>query len=62
MKYKVLICFRDKDGNDKEESVSIPALTVRDAEHIRRVNEEAAIRKHGKANVISVTLHKIKEK
>ncbi len=59
MKYKVVIRYKDKDGNIKEESVIFTALSEHDAEVIRHFNQEIAEMKYGKAIVISVTLHKI---
>jgi hypothetical protein len=56
MKYKVVIRFKDKDGNIKEEFVLLSAQSARDAELQRHINEEVAIKRHGGANVISVEL------
>lgn len=61
MKFKVLIRVRDKDGNIKEKSKVLPALSKRDAIHLCAAHKEIAIRRHGKANVISVNLHEVQE-
>ena len=59
MNYKIVIGYKDEVGNINEESVTFTALSDHDAELIRHFNQEVAERKYGKANVISVTLHKV---
>lgn len=61
MKYRVVIAFKDKDGNTKEESVQLSAQNEQDAKVQCGINEEMAEKKYGKANVISVKLHEIEK-
>jgi hypothetical protein len=56
MKYKTVIHYKDADGNAKQESVTLSALTERDAQLQTSINKEVAEIKYGKSNVIKVEI------
>ena len=58
MSYKVIITYRDGSGKENSESVSLTALTEKDANTQCHFNREYAEKKHGKANIISIELKK----
>ena len=56
MAYKVIVKYLDTNGAEKTESAILTAMTDRDAEFQRKLNQEIAEKKYGKENVINVEL------
>lgn len=59
MKYNAVIKYRNNEGSILEELVPLSALSEKDANFQLQINEELAIKRHGK-NLISVSLEEIR--
>ena len=57
MRYKIVVSFKDADGNIKEEKTAVFSVrTQQEAKFKLQINREVAEKRHGRANVIDVRL------